>query len=123
MAKLDDRGLVDDGTDDLEITGNPVVRGVTSISSTTTFSLVQKTSNYSITSEDYTIECTSGTFTLILPTAVTRSGKVYVLKNSGSGIITVATTSSQTIDGQTSGLLSQYDSLTVQSNGSNWIII
>lgn len=123
MAKLDDRGLVDDGIDDLEITGNLVVRGVTSISSTTTFSLAQKTSGYTLTLNDYTVECTTGSFTLTLPTAVTCEGKVFVLKNSGSGIITIATTLSQTIDGQTSGELSQYDCLNVQSNGSNWIII
>lgn len=90
-----------------------------------TWSLVQKTANYTATSNDYTIECTSGTFTVTLPTAVSISGKVYVIKNSGSGQISIATTSSQTIDAYTSGVrkLNQYDSLIVQSNGSNWIII
>lgn len=83
------------------------------------------TSTYPITSLDETINCTSGTFTVTLPTAVGVTGKVYNIKNSGTGSITVATTSSQTIDGNTSGtlVLTQYDNLTVLSNGANWIIL
>lgn len=57
-------------------------------------------------------------------TAAATIGRVYNIKNSGTGAITIATTSSQTIDGATSyKLLAQYQSVTVQSNGSNWIII
>ena len=51
------------------------------------------------------------------------SGKVYIIKNSGSGAITVATTSSQTIDGSTTySLATQYKYVQVMSNGANWII-
>lgn len=84
----------------------------------------QKTSAYTLTSSDKTIECTSGTFDVTLPTAVGHN-RVYIVKNSGAGTITMATTSSQTIDGAASGTLdlSQYDSYTFQSNGTNWIII
>lgn len=73
---------------------------------------------------DYIVECTSGTFNVTLPTAVGITGKTYVVKNTGSGVITVATTSSQTIDGSTTVSLSvQYTSITVSSNGSNWIVL
>lgn len=42
----------------------------------------------------------------------------------GTGSITVATTSSQTIDGAASATLgTQYDCLHVMSNGANWIVI
>lgn len=132
MAKLDSRGFVDDGTDDLQVNdnltviGNLVVADTSSLSNmlaTTVYDIKQKSSGYTITSNDYTIECTSGTFNITLPTAVGRTGAVFNIKNSGSGTITVNTTSSQTIDGQSSGQLSQYDCLTVQSNGSNWIIL
>jgi len=59
-----------------------------------------------------------------LPTAVGRSGKVFKIKNTGSGVITVATTSAQTIDGSTTYLLQvQYQSLTVESDGSNWQVV
>lgn len=84
-----------------------------------------KTTTYSIVSTDSIIDCTSGTFTVTLPTAVDCIGKVYDIKNSGTGVITIATTSSQTIDGGSSGTitLDQYEGITVVSNNSNWIII
>jgi hypothetical protein len=83
-----------------------------------------KTTTYPITSSDYAIDCTSGTFTVTLPTAVGITGRLYIIKNSGAGTITVATTSSQTIDGVTTKTLSvQYGGIEVQSNGSNWIVL
>lgn len=84
-----------------------------------------KTSTYPIVATDTIINCTSGSFTVTLPTAVGAQGKIYIIKNSGSGVITIATTSSQTIDAYTSGNLQllQYDSLMVVSNNANWIII
>ena len=57
------------------------------------------TSTYAITAADYMVDATSGTFTITLPTAVAVAGKIFEVKNSGAGTITVATTSSQTIDG------------------------
>jgi hypothetical protein len=88
------------------------------------YAYVAKTANYTATSNDYTIDCTSGTFTVTLPTAVGCSGRIYIIKNTGAGTITVGTTSSQTIDGSATQTLStQYSSYSVQSNGSNWIII
>lgn len=82
-----------------------------------------KTTTYSITSADYTIDC-SGTFTVTLPTAASATGKEYLIKNSGTGTVTIATTSSQTIDGVTTKTLNvQYGGLKVQSNGSNYIVV
>lgn len=74
---------------------------------------------------DYVVDCTSNSFTVTLPTAVGITGRVYTVKNSGAGAISIATTSSQTIDGSTtySGLSTQYKYVTVQSTGANWIII
>lgn len=62
----------------------------------------------------------SGTATL--PTAVGNTNR-YTIKQSGSGILTVNTTSSQTIDGSLTALLSSPQSIDVVSNGANWIII
>lgn len=97
----------------------------TLIASGLTLAYVAKTANYTIATTDTVIDCTSNSFDLTLPTAVGISGKVYYLKNSGTGTITLKTTSSQTIDGQASGAITliQYESYTVQSNGANWIII
>lgn len=73
---------------------------------------------------DELVNCTSGTFTVTLPTAVGYT-KQYTIKNIGTGVITLATTSSQTIDGYASGILvlNQYDSYRLRSDGANWIII
>lgn len=96
---------------------------VNKMSGGATFNYVAKTANYTISATDYMINCTANTFTLTLPTAVGKTGQVYVIKNSGTGVVTIATTSSQTIDGLTSRVLAvQYESYTVMSNGANWII-
>ena len=82
-----------------------------------------QTTTYNILRNDYTINCTSGTFTVTLPTAVGFAGQTYVIKNSGAWVITLATTSSQTIDGVTTQTLAASLSLTVTSTWANWIII
>ena len=84
---------------------------------------VAKTATYTATTDDYTVDCTTGTFTVTLPTAVGATGRVYIVKNSGAGTITVATTSSQTIDGTSTVTLATKAVTRVQSNGSNWIVI
>lgn len=90
---------------------------------------VAKTANYTATVTDYTIDCTANTFTVTLPTAgasVTGvpAGRCYVVVNSGTGTITVATTSSQTINGSTTFTINtQYSGAIFQSNGTNWIIV
>jgi hypothetical protein len=79
---------------------------------------------YTATPDDYTINCTSGTFNVTLPTAVGIQGRIYKVKNSGSGTITLNTTGGQTIDGASNKVLStQYQVITVQSTGSNWIVL
>lgn len=87
--------------------------------------LTAATSNYTTLSTDDVIDCTSGTFDITLISAVGRAGKIQHIKNSGSGLITIKTASAQTIDGIASGslVLDQYTSLSVVSDGSNWIII
>lgn len=73
---------------------------------------------------DHIIDCTSGTFNVTLPTAVNITGRTYIIKNSGTGIITILTSSSQTIDGATTLVLGvRYESVTLVSDGANWIII
>lgn len=94
---------------------------ITNFITSPTPSYVAKTANYTALTTDDTIECTANTFTITLPTSVGASGKIYTIKNSGTGVITVDTTSSQTIDGDTTILLVQGNSLTVQSNNANWI--
>lgn len=86
---------------------------------------VAKTALYTLTSSDYTVEVTSGTHTQTLPTAVGITGRTYVITNSGSGVVTVGTTSSQTfanvVTTPTTLTLNQFSTVMVQSNGTNWL--
>ena len=87
---------------------------------------VEVTSNYSILVDDGTIgaDASGGSFTITLPTAVDKAGREYrVKKLSSGGTVTVATSSSQTIDGSTTApITTQWTSLVFVSTGSNWII-
>jgi len=70
----------------------------------------------------------SSAATLTLPSAASISGRTYLIKNASlTGpipVLTIATTSSQTIDGLTSWTLNAlYQTITVVSNGSNWHIM
>lgn len=69
---------------------------------------------------DGTVECLTNAFTLTLPTAVGHTGAMFTVKNlQTANTCTVATTSSQTIDGaSTVGVLNNV--LTFQSDGANW---
>lgn len=70
-----------------------------------------------------TIYLVSGTTTLTLPTAIGNHNR-YTIVNVGVNTVTIATTSSQTINGTTPGTLATpYALLTVISDGANWIIV
>ena len=97
--------------------------GVTSLTYAVTLAYVAKTANYTITTSDYQIECTANTFTLTLPTAVSIAGRVYSIKNTGSGAITLEGDGTETIDGELNQTVNQWDNISVMSNGTNWIII
>lgn len=86
---------------------------------------VGKTTTYTATATDQTIDCTGGgTFNVTLPSAVGCQGRIYTIKNSGAGVITVATTSSQNIDVATTYTLAAiYKYVTVMSTNSAWIVI
>jgi hypothetical protein len=84
---------------------------------------IERTANYTATSADQTINCTANSFTIKLPTAVGIQGKEFLIKNTGTGIITIVTTNNQTIDNLkvqkiAAGAFEKY-----QSNKGNWIKI
>lgn len=91
--------------------------------------ITEKTASFSIPSPDpsvvqehYSFNSSSAT-TATLPTAVGNSGLVFIITRTGTGAVTVATTSAQTISGLSSlSIASQWSSVTVKSDGSNWII-
>jgi len=93
-------------------TGSPTV-GIASI----------KTSDYPITTGDSVI-LANGAITITLPTAVGITGKQFTIKNiTAASTVTIATTSSQTIDDIAPGVIVSHTSLTVVSDGANWWIL
>jgi len=91
-----------------------------------------KTGTYTATIFDDVVLC-NGTFTVNLYDASGRAdevgnkinaGRRLVIKNVGTGTITVDGNGSQTIDGATTkALSSQYDVVEIVSDGANWHII
>ena len=87
-----------------------------------TAAIATKTTTYTITSSDFLLLC-NGTFTITLPTPVGISGRMYFVKNIGTGIVTLATAAA-TIDGQSTQIISaQYESITIISDGTVWHIV
>jgi len=103
------------------------------IASATTWNAKQNTRSVNVVSiataagsaagTDY-VYLVSGTTTVTLPTAVGNTNR-YTIKRSGTGVVSIATTSSQTIDGSSSPITInvQYVSIDFISNGTNWEII
>ena len=112
--------------------GNVMINSITDngsklqVNGSLSVAYVAKTGNYTATASDHTIDCTSGTFTVTLPTAVGITGRIYTVSNSGAGTITIGTTSSQTFTNvvatPTTLTLAALGFYTVQSTGANWIV-
>lgn len=71
----------------------------------------------------YCVNATANTFDVTLPTAVSVAGRTYVIKNSGTGVVTLKANGAETIDGSASWTINQYTSLTAMSDGAGWILI
>ena len=89
--------------------------------------IISVSSTYTATDLDFTIlaDASSGALTVTLPDAAVVEGKILAVKktDSSGAAVTVDGNGSQTIDGGTQGLASQYDSLLIQSDGSNWHVL
>ena len=97
------------------------------------FGHVTKTSTYTILDSDYFIGVSTAStpeFTITLPDATSSGvgkGKTYMIKDEGRNAsavnITIATTSSQTIDGDVTYILdASGEAIMVYSDGSNWFV-
>jgi hypothetical protein len=80
------------------------------------------TDTYNVLATDETVICNKTTaFTVTLPTGVV--GQIFHIKNINTGVVTVSL-AGDTIDGETSQTLNQWDCMKVQCRASNiWIII
>lgn len=87
-------------------------------------SITEVSTTYTQIAGDATIYCTgSGNFTVSLLTAVGRLGEVLNIKNATTGTITIDPDGSETLDGLSTFDLIPGESLTIQSNNVNWIVI
>lgn len=92
------------------------------------FPLRSQNTDAILTVNDYTIlmDASLGNRTVTLPNASTVTGIIYNIKktDSSGNFVTITATGGQTIDGNgTFALTVQYQSITIQSDGSNWFII
>ncbi len=100
--------------------------GVTSWTSKTTLNITAKTTTYTATIDDDVITCSTGSaWTLTLPAASTATGKVLEIKKTSSDFnaLTIDGNASETIDGATTiKINTQYESMIIMCDGSNWHI-
>lgn len=96
-----------------DIEGMALVRSVQTLTSSITLGAVAGT--------DYVIVLGTGGVPT-MPTAVGNTN-LYTIKNNTVANVTIATTSSQTIDGTTTIVLSPYSSVDLISNNINWFVI
>lgn len=87
-----------------------------------------KTANYTATANDDVLLCdaSSASFTITLPAASSLPGKTYHVKKTDSSVntITLDGNASETIDGLlTQVIATQYQTISIVNNGSNWSII
>jgi hypothetical protein len=82
-------------------------------------------SNYTILPDDFTVIYTgSSSNTFTLPVASNFSKRVLEIKNSGTTNLTLAPNGTDTIDGaNVNETIYPYESYTLQSIGTGWIII
>jgi len=106
------------GTITLSTTGNGggISRSISTITGSTTALAASST--------DYVyVGNTSGNINLTMPTAISNTNR-YTVKQNNIGILTLLTTSSQTIDGVTGYLLTrQYQAVDLMSDNSNWFVV
>ena len=116
-----------DGTGKVGIgTNNPT--STMQVAGSVAMSITSKTAAYTATASDYSIICGgTSSYTISLPQASTCSGRVYVIKKTSASMIytvTIDPNGTETIDGSlTRGISTQYDSVMIQSDGSNWFVL
>ena len=87
-----------------------------------TFPYVSTTATYIVLADDYFIDGQSSGITITLPSAsISGAGKIFVVKNTSNGNISVTSTSGN-IDGLTIYSIFTGGSITCTSNGTNWLI-
>lgn len=96
--------------------------GIIDVAVTTVTTNTTLTSNYKV----WLVDATSGAITITLPVANVNSGRVYHIKkiDSSANAVTIDGNASETIDDTiTRVLITQYDSIKIIGNGTEWFIL
>jgi hypothetical protein len=98
---------------------------VSTVNSFLKLKIVYKTADYTINpAVDYTVVCSTNSFTITLPPVAGNEGIIFNIKNTGLGqIITLQADGSELIDTSNTQLITFNDNLTVQATLTGWIII
>lgn len=84
---------------------------------------VEKTATGALTVDERFVKCPSGTFSLTLPAAADLESRPWVVKNAGSGVITLLPNGFDTIDGEPGYLLSGVGrGVVLYPDATNWIV-
>ena len=114
--------FTDDAGNDVQlVTGGAAAGGGGGISS-----IVTKTAGYTaVAGTDDVILCNAAALTITLPASSGNTGQTFYIKNiHATGVATIDANSSETIDGALQKYITtQYESLTIVCDGSNWHII
>lgn len=88
--------------------------------------IAEVSTTYTATLNDHTIlgDTSGGAFTITLPKALNAKGYIFTFVNLTANNLTIDGDGSETINGAiTNVLANQYDTITVQSDGTEWFII
>ncbi len=85
--------------------------------------IINVSATHTILPSDDIINVTANSTSTQLPTAVGITGKHYTLKNSGTGLAQLDAQFGENIDNSGLFILSQWQSVTVVSDGVNWITV
>lgn len=101
---------------------------VSAVGGSSNLNVASKTGNYTATDTDDVILCdaSGGGFTISLPTAAGRSGKVFYVKktDTSSNLVTIDPNGAQTLDGLTTRTIAiQYSVVVAVSDGTNWRLL
>ena len=107
---------------DLTASGDVTITGDLSVSGNihTAIKTITSTTSLSVNDANMVVCNSSSNFTVTLPTATT--GITYMIKNINTGTVTIDGYSTQLIDDNSSIDIKQWESVTLVSNGTIWLI-
>ena len=83
-----------------------------------------KTDSYLISASDYFVICNKATAMTITLPAASGSGKSYMIKSIGVGKVTIDANGAETIDGELTQTLDQWDCINIVDYASGkWLVI